>query len=92
MTKKGGGLPGKKLKEVKGKSTRANSPKPSEMYKPTMWLDGKQVPKELAGAKPGDTVTMTVQAKVTRKSESLGGEHSVSVELDKMAVQPKPKK
>lgn len=74
------------MKKVPGKSTpKAETVAP---YKPSLWLDGKQVPKELKGAKYGDTVNMTVKAKVTRVSEGAEGK-SVSVELQKMAVAPK---
>lgn len=79
QTKKG-------MKGIPGKSTVNNG---TPEYKPSLYLDGNQIPKELAGAKPGTKVTMTVEAKVTRSSQSLDG-NSVSVELNKMKLD-KPK-
>lgn len=85
------GLPGKKLKPVKGKSTTGQATAAAS-YKPNMWFDGKQIPKGMETAKPGDTITMTVQAKVVRKAEGLGAnDRSLTVELEKMAVQPAKK-
>lgn len=80
----------KGMKTVPGKGA-SNGPKTASVaYKPSLYFDGKQIPKELANAKPGDKVTMTVTAKVTRMGESLDMGKSISVELDKMKVD-KPK-
>ena len=49
--------PGKK---IPGKSTVMASP---EMYKPSIYLDDGQIPKDLKGAKVGDTVTLQVTGK-----------------------------
>lgn len=81
---------GKKLKDVPGKRTTKGPSMPE--YKPHIYLDGKQVPKDLQDVKPGATVTVTAKARVVRRSEGLGGENSVSIELDKMAVAKAGKK
>lgn len=75
-----------RMKKVPGKSSKTAASAP--VYKPSIYLDNKQIPKELNSAKPGQTVTVTAKAKVTRKSEGTGGERSVSVELDKISVSP----
>lgn len=88
---KGSKTSAKAMTKMAGKSTPKAPAMPE--YKPSLYLDGKQVPKALKDAKPGATVTITGTAKVTSKSERLGGDCSISIELDKMAVvQGKPKK
>jgi hypothetical protein len=76
---------GKPMKKTTGKSAVKKQMATPE-YKPSIWLDGKQIPKELANAKPGATVTITAKAKLVSKSERLGSGDSVSVELDAMNV------
>ena len=81
----------KAMTKMAGKSAPKATPMPE--YKPSLYLDGKQVPKALRDVKPGAKVTVTATAKVISKSERLGGDSSISIELDWMAVsQGKPKK
>lgn len=78
----------KTMKPVPGKSTPKTEKMP--VYKPTVWLDSKQMPKEMKNAQPGDKVNMTVTATVTDMHKSMRG-GSCTVELDKMAVNPTKK-
>lgn len=80
---------GKKPREVKGKSQ--TNMRESPVWKPSIWLDDKQIPKELKDAKPGTKVEMTVVGKVVSKSEHLDG-GSMSIEFEKMAATKKGKK
>ncbi len=72
-----------KLKKVPGKSVKQE---PVPIYRPTLYLDGKQVPADLAQVKPGKKVTLEVVARVVRKAEEAGGVSSVNLELQKVGV------
>lgn len=87
---KGSGRPAKgEMKKMSGKSMAQNAEMP--MHKPSMHLDTKQMPKAMQGAKPGDKVKFEVTAKVTHKTESLGGHGGMSMELEKIAVPKAPR-
>ncbi len=75
-----------KLKKVPGKSVKQE---PVPIYRPTLYLDGKQVPADLAGVKPGKRVTLEVVAQVIRRAEGLRSGPEVSLELRKIGVQQK---
>jgi len=78
----------KAMTPTKGKSAQKNQT--VSEYKPSMWFDGKQIPKGMEQCKPGDTVNIMAQAKVMRKSEGIGAnDKSLTVEIQKMAVNPK---
>ena len=71
----------KSTKKLPGKSSVMTSP---EVYKPSIYLDDNQIPKELKGAKVGDTVKLEVTGKVIRKSESQdrdGVSNSLGIEM-----------
>jgi len=71
----------KPAKKLPGKTNVIAS---SEDYKPSIYLDDGQIPKELKGAKVGDTVNLMVTGKVIRKSESqdTGGiSNSLAIEM-----------
>lgn len=78
----------KAQKKMTGKSHKAET---VPMYKPSIYLDGKQIPKELKDAKPGQKVQVMATGKVLRTSEDLGSGKSISLELDKMTASPKKK-
>ena len=62
-------------------------------YKPTLYRDDNQIPKEVQGVDVGTTVNFMVTGKVISKSERSdrkGTSNSVSIEVDK--IQPKTKK
>jgi hypothetical protein len=75
-----------KLKKVPGKSVKQE---PVPVCRPTLYLDGKQVPADLTGVKPGKRVTLEVVARVVRKAEEAGGVSSVHLELQKIGVRQK---
>lgn len=82
---------------VKGKDTKKSDKNPAknlpgksviaaiaQVYKPSIYLDDGQIPKELKGAKVGDTVTLQVTGKVIRKSETAdtsGISNSLGIEM-----------
>lgn len=74
-------------KKMKGKSNAVDKTAP--VYKPSIYLDDKQIPKALKDAKPGTTVQFMATGKVLSKSERLGEGQSLSIELDKMTASPK---
>jgi hypothetical protein len=78
----------KAQKKVAGKSNKEET---MPAYKPSIYLDGKQIPKELKNAKPGAKVEFMATGKVLRTSEDLGAGKSISIELDKMSAHPKKK-
>ena len=70
----------KKPKKLPGKSAVVAA----EVYKPSIYLDDGQIPKELKGAKVGDTVTLQVTGKVIRRSETAdtsGVSNSLGIEM-----------
>lgn len=55
------------------------------IYKPKIYLDDKQIPKEIDGAKVGSKVQMVVTGKIVSTSERQdrdGKNRSVSIEID----------
>lgn len=72
-------------KKIPGK-TAASIGTP-QSYKPTIYLDDKQIPKGISGAKVGSKVQMVVTGKIVSTSErqDKGGKNrSVSIEIDKI--------
>ena len=70
----------KSAKKLPGKSAVVAA----EVYKPSIYLDDGQIPKELKGAKVGDTVTLQVTGKVIRRSETAdtsGVSNSLGIEM-----------
>lgn len=81
---------GSATKKMTGKSlAKANVNVPA--YKPSIYLDDKQIPKSLANTKPGTKVTLQVTGQVVSRSERVGGPSSVSIELSKITA-PAPGK
>lgn len=76
-----------KTKKIPGKAMV----KPTKMpvYKPTVYLDGAQIPKELKGRQPGEKVRLHVEGVVKSKSQSMGSPDSMSIEMRKMAAAEK---
>lgn len=85
-----------------GKQTKATPAKPKKMtgksnlaekvpeYKPTIYLDDKQIPSALKGAKVGSSVNVVVTGKIIGKSERTdrdGTSNSMQIEVAK--IQPK---
>jgi len=69
-------------KKLPGKS---NVIAQAEVYKPSIYLDDNQIPKELKGAKVGDTVKLEVTGKIVRRSETQEPgkvSNSVSIEME----------
>ena len=82
-----------KPKEIPGKSVTKNKAVEAEVWKPSIYLDDKQIPSAFKDAKVGQSVTMTVTAKIVGKSqsESDGGvSNSLRMEFDK--IKPVAKK
>jgi len=80
----------KTKKKIPGKSAVGVNP---PVYKPTMWLESKQIPKELAATDVGKTVNLNVTAKIVRRTEDARGPSSVNLELNSIGVvQPKKSK
>jgi|GEM_PF-3342881 len=79
-----------KTKKMPGKSDVARAKVP--VYKPTIYLDDGQIPKDIQGAKVGSTVNFMVSGKVvskTERSDTSGTNNSVSIEVNK--IQPNKK-
>lgn len=74
-----------KTKKIPGKT--ASTIEKIPIYKPTMYLDEKQIPKELAGIDVGKSVNLTVKAKLVRRTEESNGRSSVSLELQSIGVE-----
>jgi len=80
-----------KPKKITGKSV-TSIPKDQE-YKPTIYLDDKQIPSTLKDAKVGSTVSFMVNAKVVGKSQrddGSGVSNSLQIEVNK--INPATKK
>jgi hypothetical protein len=67
-------------KRMKGKGTISKSP----VYKPTLYLDDGNIPTSIRKAKPGSRVSMTVEGKISRRSEEAGGTTRVDVEIGRI--------
>lgn len=72
-------------------ATKKSTPKavpPIEEYKPSLYLDGKNIPDVVNKAKVGDTIEIVTKVKVTsiteRDSKDFGKSKSVSLEIQKM--------
>lgn len=78
-----------KAKSVPGRSAKQTSAVTE--YKPSIYLDGEQIPKELRNCKPGEKINMTVQGVVASKREAIGGDNSMSIEVQKMGAAKKGK-
>lgn len=75
-----------KAKKIPGKAT-AGTAEREPIYKPTVYLGEKQIPKELAGTDVGRTVNLTVKAKLVRRTEESGGQSSVCLEFQSIGVE-----
>ncbi|MGB9903466.1 MAG: hypothetical protein ACPLQO_02195 [Desulfotomaculales bacterium] len=73
-----------KTKKIPGRTTVADK---VPVFKPTVYLDEKQIPKELAGMDVGKAVNLTVKAKLVRRTEESGGQSSVWLELQSIGVE-----
>lgn len=70
--------PKKKGKKTSlGKSMQAVMSAPV-IYKPTIYLEDKQIPAGIENVKPGKKVKLEVEATITRKSESAGEKKNTS--------------
>lgn len=67
-------------KRMKGKGMVS---KPAT-YKPTLYLDNGNIPASIKNTKPGSRVSMTVEGKITRRSEETGGTTRVDVEISRI--------
>lgn len=73
-------------KKVPGRSSVTED---MPLYKPSIYLDNGQIPKELKGAKVGDKVTLQVTGKIIRKTESAdtnGVSNTVGIEMGSIAA------
>ena len=79
----------KTTKKMSGKSVLAEK---VPEYKPTIYLDDKQIPSALKGAKVGSSVNVVVTGKIIGKSERTdkdGTSNSMQIEVGKMDVAKK---
>lgn len=70
-------------KKVRGKSVKLI---PESVYKPSIYLDEKQVPAELKEAPVGKPVKLDVTAKLLSRTDCAGGTSSVHLEIDSIGV------
>ena len=75
-------------KKMRGKSIAAVE---APVYKPTLYLENNQVPKELIQAKPGETVVLQVKGKIQSKREETGNHKAVTVEVQALSLPGKKK-
>lgn len=81
-----------KPKKMPGKSV-AKEKAMVEDYKPSIYLDDKQIPTALKNAKVGQNVTLTVSAKIVGKSQSEdNGGVSNSLRMELNQIKPVTKK
>lgn len=73
-----------KVKKIPGKT--AAKAEVRTVYKPSFYLDHSQIPKELAGADVGKTLSPNVKAKLVRRTEESGGPSSVCLELQSIGM------
>lgn len=78
-----------KVKKLPGKTAAKEAS--ASVYKPSIYLDHSQIPKELAGADVGKTVNLTVKAKLVRRTEESSGPSSVCLELQSIGIGGAPK-
>lgn len=84
-TKKTSAKTGTKGKKTPGKSNVLASE--LQAYKPTIYLDDKQIPAGMKNAKVGSSVNLVVTGKIISKSERSdrdGTSNSVQIEIGKM--------
>lgn len=75
-------------KKMRGKSVVTVE---TPVYKPTLYLENNQVPKELIQAKPGETVVFQVKGKIQSKREEAGNHKAVTVEVQALSLPGKKK-
>jgi hypothetical protein len=76
------------IKKMRGKSMAAVE---VPVYKPTLYLEDNQVPKELIQAKPGETVVLQVKGKIQSRREEAGNHKAVTVEVQALSLSGKKK-
>lgn len=69
-------------KKMRGKSTATEIQAPT--YKPSIYLNGKQVPGTLAEVKAGGKVTLQITGKLRRRVEGDKGLESVDIKMDRV--------
>ena len=76
-----------KSTKSKSKSNTTTKSKPKqkqlepEQYKPSVYIENKQIPKNIKQSKIGDTVTITMQAKIVSKTKRESVNNKVSDEM-----------
>jgi hypothetical protein len=78
------------VKKIRGKSVSAQKVH-VPVFKPVLFLEDHQVPKELGDIKPGETVTLQLKGKVQSRREEEGNRKAVSIEVQALSL-PKAKK
>ncbi len=74
----------KKTKTITGKSAIERK---MPTYKPSIYLDDKQIPKDMDKIGVGKTIQMLVTGKIvstTERQDKGGKNHSMSIEIDKI--------
>lgn len=93
MAKRGASTGGAKkpTKKLPGRSPTRGLPK-MPVFKPTIHLEGNQVPSELKEARAGAKVEIVATGRVMAKGERVGEGITVAIELDKIGAARKSRR